>query len=132
MSILFTVLQLWRYRTAVSTVEAGPHPGHVVEAVSQPTYRPVMTQVERPPAPRPNAQAGPSHGRAPIPTTESHEEPKYANMPEGIITSMAVARSSQETTSSFNPDLFLVSDGFRAPEDPPPYTSRPSSLHGGF
>lgn len=138
MSILFTGLQLWRYRKALSTIEAGPHPGHVVEVVSQRMHRPIMARVERPPPPPPprrlETQAGPSQGRPPIPApaVEAPEDPKYANMPEGIIASMAVGRSSQETTSSFNPDLYLITDGFRPPDEPPAYTSRPSSLYGGF
>lgn len=141
MSIIFTGLQLWRYRRTLGTIEAGPHPGHVVETLPQHTYRPVMAQVQRPPVappPRRETQAGPSNpsrstAPAPAPAVESPEEPKYANMPDGIIASMAVGRSSQETTSSFNPDLYLISDGFRGPdEQPPAYTSRPSSLYGGF
>ncbi|KAK3332096.1 hypothetical protein B0T19DRAFT_94562 [Cercophora scortea] len=39
-------------------------------------------------------------------------------------------RASQETTSSINPDIYLVSDGFRPleAETLPPYSSRPASL----
>jgi hypothetical protein len=58
------------------------------------------------------------------------EEPKYANIPAEILASMAIgpSRVSQETTSSLDPDSYLVSDGFRRPEDPPAYSSRPGSL----
>ena len=38
-------------------------------------------------------------------------------------------RLSMETTST-DPEIYLVTDGFR-PEDPPEYSSRPSSLYNG-
>ncbi|KAK4109798.1 hypothetical protein N656DRAFT_321141 [Canariomyces notabilis] len=38
-------------------------------------------------------------------------------------------RSSIDTTLSVTPDVYLVSDGWRAPEEPPQYSSRPPSLH---
>jgi hypothetical protein len=34
-----------------------------------------------------------------------------------------------ETVSSVGLDNYLVSDGWRAPEEPPVYSSRPPSLH---
>ncbi|KAK3303318.1 uncharacterized protein B0T15DRAFT_539834 [Chaetomium strumarium] len=38
-------------------------------------------------------------------------------------------RVSMETVSSVGLDNYLVSDGWRAPEEPPVYSSRPPSLH---
>lgn len=51
------------------------------------------------------------------------EVPVYSSTPDEIVPR---TRSSQETTSSFNPELYLVSDGFR-PDRPPSYRSRPPS-----
>ena len=53
----------------------------------------------------------------------AEEEPKYTNLEDIPFPS---SRLSQETTSSFNPDLYLVSDGFR-PDTQPPHYSRPPS-----
>ncbi|KAL2259769.1 hypothetical protein VTK26DRAFT_6442 [Humicola hyalothermophila] len=38
-------------------------------------------------------------------------------------------RRSMETTSSLGANAYLVSDGWRPPEQPPDYSSRPPSLH---
>jgi len=38
-------------------------------------------------------------------------------------------RPSIETVSSLGVERYLVSDGWRAPENPPEYSSRPPSLH---
>ncbi|EGS19782.1 uncharacterized protein CTHT_0042660 [Thermochaetoides thermophila DSM 1495] len=44
-------------------------------------------------------------------------------------TTAPARRSSMETVSSLGVERYLVSDGWRAPENPPEYSSRPPSLH---
>jgi hypothetical protein len=74
------------------------------------------------------------------------DDPKYANLPVELLANMVVApsptdeettprgcaeitpRTSYETSSSLNPDRYIVSDGFRPPEEPPVYSSRPGSI----
>ncbi|KAK4190759.1 hypothetical protein QBC35DRAFT_488856 [Podospora australis] len=54
--------------------------------------------------------------------TQSTRPPSYREAPP---------RLSVETTSTIDPDLYLVSDGWRGPEQQPPdYSSRPPSLRG--
>lgn len=57
-------------------------------------------------------------------TQQSSRPPSYTEAPNYRPQS----RASIETTSTINPDLYLVSDGWRAPEELPNYSSRPSSL----
>ncbi|KAL2266112.1 hypothetical protein VTJ83DRAFT_5464 [Remersonia thermophila] len=52
--------------------------------------------------------------------------PSYDRPPPTPITR---SRASTETMSSLGYERYLVSDGWRAPERPPEYSSRPPSLH---
>ncbi|KAK3316331.1 hypothetical protein B0H66DRAFT_291720 [Apodospora peruviana] len=65
------------------------------------------------------------------PPRSNWENPTRNDPPAEVFSNPPDWRSSQETTSSFNPDLYLVSDGFRPLPEPPAYTSRPSSLYDG-
>ena len=69
------------------------------------------------------------HTRALPSTLPAQDDPhKYANMPPMEIVTVN-PRLSIDTTST-DPEIYLVTDGFR-PEDPPEYSSRPSSLYRG-
>jgi hypothetical protein len=57
-------------------------------------------------------------------------DPEQAQDPDAAGTGYpARGRVSMETVSSVGLDNYLVSDGWRAPEEPPVYSSRPPSLH---
>lgn len=130
LSMIFTMIQLRRHWRAMSTVGAGPHPGHVEQAIRSTLPRSEMTTWQSSSMPQvlPSIERHGSNTQIAGSSGASDEDPKYANMPMGIVAGMVIARRmSQETTSSFNPDLYLVSDGFR-PDDPPGYSSRPPSL----
>ncbi|KAL1836934.1 hypothetical protein VTJ49DRAFT_4495 [Mycothermus thermophilus] len=72
-----------------------------------PPYHPVVSEM---------AQGRPSFER----------RPSYDRPPP---TPMTRSRASTETMSSLGYERYLVSDGWRAPERPPEYSSRPPSLH---
>ena len=123
-------------------------PGYIEEAI------PVSFAQRRPSTPRASLTAPRSSLTAPRSSltaprsslTErpsmAEDEPKYTNLED---VPFPRPRLSQETTSSFNPDSYLVSDGFRPTTQlpgysrppsyrshrtgPPSYSSRPSSLH---
>lgn len=142
-SVVVTVLQLSKDQKSVSSTGDGHYSGHVEEdiptatswvpRVDQPRPMPFerMTYGEELPETNSNSQSSSSRTTLPPPTTPSSREPKYANMPAGIVESMALAisRVSMETTSSMDPDHYIVSDGFRPSGRPPSYrSSRESSL----
>lgn len=140
-SVLFTGLQLQRHWPGNDSTL---HSGHVEEAIPQ---RPQPVQVVFVPrssfaTPRPleTAEVTPetvaptqtfnAAARQSLSTTRSTSEdlPRYTNAADEYITPQV--RSSMETTSSFNPDLYLISDGFRPAPELPTYTSRPPSFRG--
>ena len=137
-----TVFQLLNYRKSVVSTVGGQYAGQIEQDTPTTTWAPQMLQdgqtsiectILRVELPQPTSNSAPSSSSAPRlpPTATSSQDPKYANMPAGIVESMAVAasRMSLETTSSMDPDQYLVSDGFRPCERPPSYTSsRESSL----
>ncbi|KAL1842319.1 hypothetical protein VTK73DRAFT_3151 [Phialemonium thermophilum] len=129
LSLLFTILQLWRRRQDASASEDESYPPLAPPPNRQ---RPCITTAPGwiPPMGLPPAGESSSRGANQASTIRTNPEPKYANMPDDILAGMTVGRLSQETTSSFDPDLYLVSDGFQMSDDPPAYTSRPSSLYG--
>ncbi|KAK4219798.1 hypothetical protein QBC37DRAFT_367407 [Rhypophila decipiens] len=150
LSIVLTVLQ-FQQNKAQRKAETMGFAGHVEEAVPEVIYNRPNIQVQ-PLMPQPVQQAEmyqqrPNHVadprfQTPAPTRPSDLHQQYpgaryhwenpsratANPPTEEFTNPPGWRSSQETTSSFNPDLYLVSDGFRPLPSPPAYTSRPSSL----
>ncbi|KAK5652799.1 hypothetical protein OQA88_9655 [Cercophora sp. LCS_1] len=133
-SILFTGLQFQRSRLSLQTKPS--HPGHIEEAI--PTSNPLYTFYP----PRPSVSERPSTEGTQPPVSfaprqsssstrrSSEELPRYAN-PAELPFDIPRPRMSQETTSSFNPDLYLISDGFRPIPDPPTYSSRPPSYRSG-
>jgi len=153
LSIVLTTLQFQR-NSAQRDTETRGYTGHVEEAVPEAIYNRANNRAP-PPVPRGYTQqtlsaasqqlvdsiAGPRI-QASAPTRLSNPNQHYSqaslnwqnpgsipgNPPAELFTNPPGWRSSQETTSSFNPDLYLVSDGFRPLPSPPAYTSRPSSL----
>ncbi|KAK4164529.1 hypothetical protein QBC43DRAFT_317670 [Cladorrhinum sp. PSN259] len=81
-----------------------------------------------PPSVEPAAHAGPSGASTP----PHSPPPSYRSRSGSSATSVrppSYRRVSMETTSSVDPDTFLVSDGWRGPDQQPPeYSSRPPSL----
>ncbi len=104
----------------------------------------VEQAVSRPPRlEQPSASATPSRQHSPPPPYRSgvpefaesrpsfaESRPSFSEYPPR--TSIQVGRTSVETTSSLGIENYLVSDGWRAPEMPPEYSSRPPSLHQGI
>ncbi|KAM7197390.1 hypothetical protein V8F33_005611 [Rhypophila sp. PSN 637] len=150
LSIVLTVLQFQQNKAQRKAKTMG-FAGHVEEAIPEVIYNRANIRVQ-PLMPQPVQQAEmyqqrPNHVadprfQIPAPTRPSDLHQQYpgaryhwenqsratANPPTEEFTNPPGWRSSQETTSSFNPDLYLVSDGFRPLPSPPAYTSRPSSL----
>jgi hypothetical protein len=144
--VALTVIQLLQYRKTVSTIDRGRHPGHIEQATpaniswaaAQMVNRGSMPPRDEPfrleraayvPSPEPSSSTASSLSSATI--ISPPNEPKYANMPAGIVQSMVAtaARTFEETISSMDPDSYIVADGFRPRERPPSYTSsRESSL----
>ncbi|KAK4643344.1 hypothetical protein QC761_409000 [Podospora bellae-mahoneyi] len=79
-----------------------------------------VSSSSRGPSPPPSYRSRSSSG-----ATEAGRPPSYRSAPS------VRARASMETVSSVDPDSYLVSDGWRAPEHPPVYSSRPPSLRDG-
>ncbi|KAK1759671.1 hypothetical protein QBC47DRAFT_372753 [Echria macrotheca] len=140
-SILFTGMQLQRHRRSDVSIH---HAGHVEEAVPLPDRTPpasaalnyLLSAPTPSPAPiseRPPVQvfavSVPNSSYAPRRST-SEDLPRYASTEDPEF-EMPRGRLSQETTSSFNPDLYLVSDGFRPAPELPSYSSRPPSYRSG-
>jgi len=134
-SVLFTGMQL--QRTKLSD-EQSTCLGHIEEAIPDRPQRGRSPdfQYHHSLPPRISSDAAPTQVYAvmvpqstPTPRRPTSEDlPRYASMEEPF--SMPRGRISQETTSSFNPDLYLVSDGFRPQPEPPNY-SRPPSYRSG-
>lgn len=118
--------------------EQSTYLGHIEEAIPE---RPQRTrspdfQYHHNLPPRISSDAAPTQVYPVMPTQSlpapgrpaSEDLPRYASMDEPF--SMPRGRLSQETTASFNPDLYLVSDGFRPQPELPNY-SRPPSYRSG-
>lgn len=93
--------------------------------------------VQRPPrVEQPSAAPTPQRQHSPPPPYRSgvpefaESRPSFSEYPPR--TSITAGRTSVETTSSLGIENYLVSDGWRAPEMPPEYSSRPPSLHQGI
>lgn len=113
-SIFMSALFLMRGREAPAS---DSHPGFIDEAVpvsasrGQPSSTPrVSLTVSR-------------HSSSPRPSM-AEDEPKYTNLED---VPFPRSRLSQETTSSFGAEHYLVSDGFRPTAQLPGYSSRPPS-----
>lgn len=106
LSVLFTGLHLHRHGD--KRVKRDAHPGHVEEAIPEMVeHEPAFAGSDQPPA------------------TVSEELPRYTNTVDAAAPNPE--RFSQDTTSVFDFDLYLVSDGFRPAAGPPAYSSRPPS-----
>lgn len=156
LSIVLTVLQ-YQQNQALRKSEGTGFAGHVEEAVPEAVYSrahaqvpPLVPQLARQETEQRLSEVyrqltdniagarfqAPASSRAPelnqqYPGARYHWESQNraaVSAPTEEFTNPPGWRSSQETTSSFNPDLYLVSDGFRPLPSPPAYTSRPSSL----
>lgn len=113
-SIFLSALFLLRGREAPISDSL---PGYIEEAI------PVSASHGRPSStPRVSLTAS-RHSSSPRPSM-AEEEPKYTNLED---VPFPQGRLSQETTSSYNPDHYLVSDGFRPTAQLPGYSSRPPS-----
>ncbi|KAK3349899.1 hypothetical protein B0T25DRAFT_519997 [Lasiosphaeria hispida] len=142
-SILLTGLQWQRYQ---ATQDHSTHPGHVELAIPESIQHMQHIQVHhvQVPDPRLSFSGPPPQPQAPRP----QEAPRYPQQPPRTSFEAALVpggRMSFETISSFNADLYLVSDGFRPEPEiptyssgppsyasrPPSYSSRPSSLCDG-
>lgn len=75
----------------------------------------------------PQRRQSPPPPYRPVVSDLAQEHPTYAERSE--TTPIPRGRCSVETTSSLGFERYLVSDGWRAPEGPPEYSSRPPSLH---
>jgi len=138
-SILFTGLLLQRHWPGSTQALRS---GHVEEAIPSQQVQFVLVPRNSFAAPRPSetAEVAPEPiaptqsfraARQSMSTTRSTSEdlPRYTTDADQPFAEPPV-RSSMETTSSFNPDLYLVSDGFRPNPELPTYTSRPPSFRG--
>ncbi|KAK0640970.1 hypothetical protein B0T16DRAFT_205236 [Cercophora newfieldiana] len=143
-SIFFTGLLLQRHWP--SNAQA-PHSGHIEEAIPSQQVQLVFVHRNSSTAPRSSftaprpsetVEAAPEvvaptqtfrATRQSMSTTRSTSEdlPRYTTEADRPFPEPPV-RSSMETTSSFNPDLYLVSDGFRPAPEVPAYSSRPPSF----
>jgi hypothetical protein len=163
-SVAVTVRQLLHHRKSVSYVGDGQYPGHVEQAVPVIVSRPPQMMQPgwslfetRPSRSEPTSSSYASRSSAPLlpPPGPPSQDPKYANLPAGLVESMAILhpqasegttsptdldeyvesddvppRASQETTGSMDPDQYMVSDGFRPCGRPPSYTSSRESSQG--
>ncbi|KAK0707402.1 hypothetical protein B0H67DRAFT_556103 [Lasiosphaeris hirsuta] len=124
-SILLTGLQWQRYQ---ATQDHGTHPGHVELAIPESVRHMQHIQVHHVQVPDPRLSLSGPH---PLPQDlQPQEAPQYPQQPPHTSFEAVPAsggRMSFETTSSFNPDIYLVSDGFRPEPDIPTYSSRPPS-----
>ncbi|KAK4462706.1 hypothetical protein QBC42DRAFT_200569 [Cladorrhinum samala] len=123
--IASAVMTWWYYgqiKTAESCeVETFPKIGDLEQAITR----------RLPAAPAPAAPSVVSRGSTPPPSPP----PSYRSRAGSTATAgrpPSYARASMETMSSIDPDSFLVSDGWRGPDQQPPeYSSRPPSLRKG-
>ena len=155
-SVTLTIRQLLIHRKLErsSTVSDSRYPGHVEQAIQTTLSRqpPQMMQRGRSlyhntlprPASTSSFDAAAGITPTPHPIGPLSQDPKYANLPAGLVDSMVVAgpptpasrsssvppRISCETTSSMDPEQYMVSDGFRPGNRPPSYTSSRESSQG--
>lgn len=157
-SVILTAGQLLKYRKPASSVVGGQYPAHVEQAMPMDVSRPHRT-IQRGRAliaagpPRWGTTSASQALRSP--PAPAPQDPKYANLPAGLVASMTVVpwrtpesaastsepdqhaesddvlpRTSQETATSMDPDQYMVSDGFRPCGRPPSYTSSRESSQG--
>ncbi|GAB1315933.1 hypothetical protein MFIFM68171_06143 [Madurella fahalii] len=111
--ILSAFSTIWRARNTCICPAAYAEAQHARDVEQGPVQDPGPVEEVRP---QPMLQ----RGRTPPP-------PYHPVVPE-LAQDSPRGRSSVETTSSIRPEVYLVSDGWRAPEEPPEYSSRPPSL----
>lgn len=116
-----------RAKQSAPTVFAKVEPASDVEQgiVAQ---RPVQSEAGTPATPQRQHSPPPPY-RSGV-SEFAQGDSRYAGHTE--ITPVSRGRTSIETTSSLGIENYLVSDGWRAPEQPPEYSSRPPSLRNGF
>ncbi|KAK4242757.1 hypothetical protein C8A03DRAFT_28986 [Achaetomium macrosporum] len=109
----------WRAKQPSPSVHAKVEQARDVEqGVSQ---RPAVMEEARPHATSSRRQDSPPPPYRPVVPDLAQDPDAAPSYPRG--------RASMETVSSVGLDNYLVSDGWRAPEEPPVYSSRPPSLH---
>ncbi|KAL2187296.1 hypothetical protein L209DRAFT_728319 [Thermothelomyces heterothallicus CBS 203.75] len=115
----------WRAKRSLPAAHAKVEPPSDIEQGV--TQRPSREEPSRPATPHREHSPPPSYHSA-IVTETSPDNQDYAVR---VSTQSSRGRSSMETTSSLGIERYgyLVSDGWRAPEQPPVYSSRPPSLH---
>jgi hypothetical protein len=124
--IVTAIATTWRAKRSSPTVCAKIEPaGDIEQGIA-----PRLVHAE----PRPSMAETPQRQHSPPPPYLSElaeGRPSYAERSPPTPTPRG--RSSVETTSSLGMERYgyLVSDGWRAPEGPPEYSSRPPSLHHG-
>lgn len=128
-SIIATTCNI-RRATNQQQVEVYPKEEGVVDIEQGTMIIPPAAEPSRSQSPVSSSSRGPSpppsyRSRSSSGVTEAGRPPSYRSAPS------VRARASMETVSSVDPDSYLVSDGWRAPEHPPVYSSRPPSLRDG-
>ncbi|KAL2119732.1 hypothetical protein VTJ04DRAFT_6693 [Mycothermus thermophilus] len=114
----------WRAkRSSPSECDHAELPGDLEQGIRNPDLpEPLPT----PPTPRGRHSPPPPYPEVAPVRPSFDRRPSYDRPPPTPITR---SRSSTETMSSLGYERYLVSDGWRAPERPPEYSSRPPSLH---
>ncbi|KAL2021281.1 hypothetical protein VTK56DRAFT_7360 [Thermocarpiscus australiensis] len=123
--LLSAFITMWRVRKLSSAaLEDAQRAGDVEEGIIQ-HHAPVEEVRPQAMLQRQHTPPPPYH---PVVTEMAQEPSSYTGRPV-VITANPRSRPSMETTSSVDPEAYLVSDGWRPPEEPPEYSSRPPSLH---
>jgi len=116
----------WRAKRSFPTVYAKVEPPSDVEQGITP--RSIREEPSPPATPQRGHSPPPSYHSVLPELAQEHQDYTGRSSTHTLRT-----RSSMETTSSIGLERYgyLVSDGWRGPEQPPVYSSRPPSLHGG-
>ncbi|KAK4158369.1 hypothetical protein C8A00DRAFT_28649 [Chaetomidium leptoderma] len=116
--LVTAIVTAWRAKRSSSpTVFAKVEPASDVEQGI--AHRPVRQEASVPATPQRQHSPPPPYHPVVSELAQGHYSEEFATAPRG--------RSSVETTTSLGAE-YLVSDGWRAPEQPPEYSSRPPSL----
>ncbi|KAL2147265.1 hypothetical protein VTI28DRAFT_10255 [Corynascus sepedonium] len=122
--VVTAIVTGWRAKRSFPTVHAkvGP-PSDIEQGITQ---RPVPEEPSPPATPHRGHSPPPSYHTVIPELAQEHQE--YTRR---ASSHSSRGRLSMETTSSLGIERYgyLVSDGWRAPEQPPVYSSRPPSLH---
>ncbi|KAL2130658.1 hypothetical protein VTI74DRAFT_6121 [Chaetomium olivicolor] len=123
------IVTTWRVKRSSPTVCAKvEQSGDVEQGIAQ---RPAVDDARslQALAPTPQRQHSPPPPYHPVFHEQAHGHTNYVGDVEELDPIPRGRPSVETTTSSIGLENYLVSDGWRAPEDPPEYSSRPPSLH---